>query len=91
MCVGFKGEIAYYHKKLSLAALGPSTCPSCASPCCGDVQEYRTSDVLSLQEGVTCLRGRFVRSLGALQGFCKTQLSGEETLFSGDTSHMLTL
>ena len=90
MCVGFKGEIAYY-QKLPLAALGPHTYPSCASPHCGDVQEYWTSAALSVQEGVTCLRKCFASPLGALQGFCKIQLSGEETLFLGDTSHVLTL
>lgn len=66
MCVRFKGEIAYYHKKLSLAAVGPGTCPSCASPHCGDVQEYWTSADLSVQEGVTCLRECFASPLGAL-------------------------
>lgn len=90
MCVRFKGEIAYYHEKLPLAAVGPGTCPSCASPHCGDVQDYRTS-ALSMQEAVTCLRECFDSPLGALWGFCKIPPSGEETLFSGDTSRMLTL
>lgn len=89
MCVTFKGEIVCYHRKL--AALGPGTCPSCASPHCGDVQEYRTSAALSVREDVTCLRECFASPLGALQGFCKIQRSGEEPLFSADTSHMLTL
>lgn len=91
MCVGFKGETAYCYKKLPLAALGPGTCSSCASPRCGGVQEYWNSAALSVPEGVTCLRECFASPLGALQGFCKVQLSGEETLFPGDTSHVLTL
>lgn len=31
LCVWFKEEIGYYYK-LSLAPLGPGTCPSCAGP-----------------------------------------------------------
>lgn len=48
MCVGFKGKIVYYHKKLLLEALGSGMCLSCASFHCGDVQEYWTSAALSM-------------------------------------------
>lgn len=71
MCVVFKVEIAYYQKKLPLAALGPGTCPPCASPHHGNVQEYHTSAALSVQEGVTCLRECFASPLGALGDFVK--------------------
>lgn len=90
MCIGFKGEIAYYYKKLPLAALGPGTCSSCASPHCGGVQEYWNSAALSVPEGVTCLSALPV-PLGHFRDFVKYSFLVKKHCFQVITSHLLTL